>query len=215
MKESKINNETPEKIISAAIYSLSSCGFWSRLEGITKTQQQPSIRFPERAPIPTLGAWGQSWCGTHHDSCVHTECLHVSQSPAWAGTGRNPTSFMPKRWWQLGICVQKRLRAVPCWQRWKAMHILRDFLAETEEMLGSSHLAHVECQDEPEVSCGPKLWLLLLPVAPWFVYPTLWSNSQRYCRVGESSFFYGLIWLNNDFLDINVWLFSYFSSTTV
>lgn len=42
MKESKINNEIPEKITSAAIYSLGSCSFWSRLEGVTKTQHQIS-----------------------------------------------------------------------------------------------------------------------------------------------------------------------------
>lgn len=108
MKESKINNKTPVKIISAAIYSVSSRGPCSGLEGMAKIHQ-PSVRFSEQVTFPTQQVVHakQSWCWTHQIYCVYTECLHVTHTPARAGTCSHPNSFLPKPWWQLRVCVQK------------------------------------------------------------------------------------------------------------
>lgn len=174
MKKSKINNETPEKIISTAIYTLCSCGPCSGLEGITKNPQ-PSIRFPGWVTFPTLCACrAELELDTSDLLCLHRMfACHTQPSLSW--DSRHPNSFMPKRGDSQGLVCRKCLRALSCWQSCRPIHILRafsfqrwrkqrwEFLTEQTRRFGVS---------QGEVRCGPKLWLQLTE-APWCAYHTL------------------------------------------
>lgn len=86
MKESKINNKTPEEIISAAIYSLCSCGPCSGLEGLTRTHQ-PSTRFSEQVTFPmqtSRACEAELLLDTSGLLCLHRVfACHTPPSSSW------------------------------------------------------------------------------------------------------------------------------------
>lgn len=175
MKESKINNETPEKIISAAIYTLCSCGPRSGLEGITKIPQ-PGIRFPGWVTFPTLCACkAELELDTSDSLCLHRMfACHTQPSSGW--DSRHPNSFVPKRDDSQELLCRKCLRAPSRWQSWTPTRILGAFPLRGR----GNNAGNFSPGKRGGLGWAKERWGLFITLCA--------PNSQRYCRVGESSF---------------------------